>query len=360
MKKVLLVLPSDFVSGAEQYLMEMGKHLIGLGFHLEVVFLTASWTGDWEASFDAANRTFIFLPTTSEHYGFFKLIRWIDQNQETYEYVLTSQIQLNALIALKRKKGKLKAKHHIARESTFIFNRFSGLSLMLRYKSFYWLGYRHIELLITQSTQMADELRQNLSPSVWPKKIVTIPNLIDLVKVKKKGEEFTPEYSDYVVTAGRFIPEKGFDLLIHAFGRLPNKNLKLLILGDGIQTELLKTQVADLSLQDRVVFTGRVDNPMPYFKHARLCVVSSRVEGFPNVLLQMMALNECIVSTLCAGGIDLLDGVLTCRASDEDALLDAIQKRLSITMSNRGRFDEQLETRTVEAYWNKILDHLHA
>ena len=117
---------------------------------------------------------------------------------------------------------------------------------------------------------------------------------------------------EFICAAGRLIPIKGFSLLINAFKPIveKRKDLKLVILGEGPERDNLQKQIHQLGLEGSVILMGHVANPYVYFKYAKVCVVSSIEEGFPNTLLQMIALNTLVVSTLCAGGIAEIPSIL--------------------------------------------------
>src|SRR5690606_21926313 len=86
-----------------------------------------------------------------------------------------------------------------------------------------------------------------------------------------------------------------------------------------------------------------------------LCVMSSRIEGFPNVLLQMMSQNNKVVSTLSAGGIKEMDGIFTCKTNDVTSLSHTIIECLkSNTDENRYIFDKELKKRTIDTFANEI------
>jgi glycosyltransferase involved in cell wall biosynthesis len=209
---------------------------------------------------------------------------------------------------------------------------------------------------------MKKQLLENLP---WMEKKVNvqvIPNPVDVNNMlEKAGEELEmPVEGPFIVSAGRFIPEKGFDILIRVFHELKReyRELKLVILGDGRLRGEIEALVKELELEDEVILRGFVDNVYPFFKHARMCVVSSRIEGFPNVLLQEMSQNEKVVSTLCAGDIDKIEGLFTCRPNDERDLLRAMRQCLEAgTTRNREIFDMELENRSIDKFIERITSH---
>ena len=113
------------------------------------------------------------------------------------------------------------------------------------------------------------------------------------------------------VAAGSLNPWKGFDDAIEAVGRIRDqgRDLRLLILGEGPERSALETQVAHLGLADRVRLVGHVDNSLKYFAKADLFVLSSHVEGLPNVLVEAMMCGCTPVATDCpTGPREVLDG----------------------------------------------------
>lgn len=347
------------MGGAEQYLFEMTKYLSASGHDVTVLFLKKKHTGFWQDQFKNTSVKLTYFESLSERKGILLLFKWILTNRSTFDYCLSSHIHLNGLIGGFRRMRLINIHQHIGRESTIAFDRLSGLSLFVRVTIYYLFGYRRLDLLITQSEKMKKSLLGNLKTRVLPKNIQTIPNLVDCDAIRKKSTEYVPDLKNYLVAAGRLIPEKGFDILIEAFSQLNDKNLHLVILGDGKLREILQSQVDTLNISSRVHLKGFLPNPMPYFLHAKACVVSSRIEGFPNVLLQMMCVNQQVVSTLCAGGIDQITGVFTCPPDDSNELKKAIEHCLHGNPDSSTRvFDLELKKRSLPSYWSTINRYL--
>ncbi len=113
-----------------------------------------------------------------------------------------------------------------------------------------------------------------------------------------------------LVAAGRLAEWKGFADLINAFRILrQNRPVRLLILGDGPLKGELQAQIDELGLTDDIQLAGYVQNPLKYFKRADVFVLSSHVEGLPNVLVEAMMCGCTPVSTDCpTGPRELLQG----------------------------------------------------
>ncbi len=113
-----------------------------------------------------------------------------------------------------------------------------------------------------------------------------------------------------IVAAGRLKPEKDFITLLHAFDRVRRQRpARLLILGEGWQRPVLHALIRRLRLHALVDMPGFVANPFAFMARARLFVLSSRHEGFANVIPEAMACGCPVVSTDCPSGPgEILDG----------------------------------------------------
>lgn len=358
MKKVLIVLPNDKLGGAEQFLKMIAKYYLDQKYFVRVLFLKKKEYMGWK-DLNSQSLEISYTKSASERKGLISLIKkLIKKRKTTYDLVWTSHIHLSGLVGIMRALKLVRAHNFIGRESTSIFKRFKGIKLLL-FQIHYWLGYRYLDLLVCQTNFMKTQLLES-SPGLEKRtKVEVLPNPIDLKKINSSDGIIDSRLyeSKYLVAAGRLIPEKGFDVLIKALGELKNEypNLKLIILGDGYLKDELEKLKNQLLLSDDVQLMGHVDNVFPYFNKADVCVVSSRIEGFPNVLLQMMSQNNKVVSTTCAGDIDKIEGIFLAETDSVASLKNAIRKAMiSDTSHRRELFNKELESRSIESFVSKV------
>ena len=190
------------------------------------------------------------------------------------------------------------------------------------------LLYPHADAVIVQTIRAA---------SFFPKQSLlhVIPNPI-IPCSKEDVERSLPRIPKHsVIAMGRFVEQKGFDLLIWAFSSLRElfPQWHLAILGDGPLRPELAQLVGELGVTDRVLLPGQVKNPPAVLSQADIFVLSSRFEGFPNALCEAMACGLAVIATDCPSGPreiirDGVDGILV-PGEDVDALANAMARLMA-------------------------------
>lgn len=223
---------------------------------------------------------------------------------------------------------------------------------------FFYNFYNNYQQIIAQSDDMMKDLTKNFN--IKPNKIIKINNPVDFDFIDRKLISSTkPECFKYnyknVVAIGNLSSRKGFDNLLKVFSRLKNENILLHILGDGKDREILH-QMKDFLGLKHVFFHGRQENPYQFLKYADLFILSSRYEGFPNVLLEAGACGTYALANNCPGGInEIIQHQVNGEVSDIDNHEDFSQKIMSILHQT---YDKEAIKNSIKSRFSKdiILD----
>ena len=138
-------------------------------------------------------------------------------------------------------------------------------------------------------------------------KIKVIYNSVDFTSYELPDHHKLNNYR-VILTIGRLVPWKGVDLLIKALAKLNNKELKLLIVGDGPDLSRLKKLVDDERVIEQVEFVGKVplDEVFNYYDKADMFVLDSQYEGLSHVLLEALKAGKPIIASRSGGNPEVI------------------------------------------------------
>lgn len=145
---------------------------------------------------------------------------------------------------------------------------------------------------------------------VLPDSVTTIYNFLDKEMILRKAMQDSDESvlrfkgnSKLVLHVGRLEKVKNQDKLLAQFSKLLCQNdVKLLVIGSGPEEKHLHAKINELGITGMVMILPYQNNPFCYYKYADVFVLTSKVEGMPNVLLESMLLKTPVVSIDCMSG----------------------------------------------------------
>lgn len=221
------------------------------------------------------------------------------------------------------------------------------------------ISYSRYDCIIAQSNDMKNDIINN-----WGGKsdnIVVINNPIDIKMIQSRVGDCPKELKEKkiftFVSAGRLAHQKGYDIVIKRMAEMkPNLRFKLLILGSGELEGVLKKQIEENHLGNHVELLGYRKNVIDYLYYSDALLLSSRYEGFPNIVLEAQAIGRPVLSNTCLGGINeiVIDGEngLTCNFEDTQGFKKEIEQFLNM------KFDSESIKEMTESRYNMttILD----
>ncbi|WP_445157494.1 glycosyltransferase [Halomonas sp. E14] len=230
------------------------------------------------------------------------------------------------------------------------------------------LFYPRADMVIAVSKAVEKDLKEYYGHALSCKTIYNPVNIGEILELASQDPVMAlpwGEEAPILISAGRLSKQKDYLTLLRAFHSVAKvKNCKLIILGEGELRSELEKAVEELGLQQHIWLPGFVSNPFPYFKKARVFVLSSQWEGMPNVLIHALAMGLKIVSTDCPSGPrEITDNGRLGRlveVGNVDDMANAIVDCLSVT-ENFEKYDftnyveESFSSETILSAYREIL-----
>lgn len=175
-------------------------------------------------------------------------------------------------------------------------------------------------------------MEEQIQRQFRPKKSAAVYNPCDIAQIRElAAEEIPKEFEDFFATSGKIVVSmgrehdvKGFWHLIKAvsLAKKTIPDLRLMIIGAGEYTEY-KTLAEQLGMREDVLFTGVQTNPFALLKKADIYALTSESEGFPNALIEAMAVGLPCISVNCLTGPAEILHADYAQCSDEDQTIHA-------------------------------------
>lgn len=293
-KKIYFILPGLTFGGAERVIFTILNHLDYSKFQPKLILFSKVGFPTSELNKEVEVQE---LGIERIRYSLFKILPII--KKEKPDFVFSGWGEISAYLSLFIK--LFPKTQFIARETNVVSQHVTRKEILFFYK--FYNNFHHI---ICQSDDMMKDLITNFK--VKASKITKINNPVDVEFIdnilthSSKPNAFSGEYKN-VVAIGNLSSRKGFDNLLKVFSHLKNEKIKLHILGDGRDKALLHQMKEELGLE-HVIFHGQQKNPYQFLKYADLFILSSRYEGFPNVLLEAGVCGTYALANNCPGGIN--------------------------------------------------------
>jgi glycosyltransferase involved in cell wall biosynthesis len=173
------------------------------------------------------------------------------------------------------------------------------------------IGCTVTDLVLATSQGVADDLIASFHGQSARVRVVNNP--VDLAAVAAAAGEPLDAHDaaqwhrPVVVAAGRLADVKNYPLLIDAFAILRQRTpASLFVLGEGDREPALRQRIHERGLDDCVHLCGFRANPWSYIARADVFALTSRYEGFGNVIVEAMACGVPVVATSSPGTREIL------------------------------------------------------
>jgi glycosyltransferase involved in cell wall biosynthesis len=215
---------------------------------------------------------------------------------------------------------------------------------------------READLIVTDTTAVADQIRDILSPAA--EVIAVHPGFSSDLKVPDDARERRSRHvreADYLLFVGTAEPRKGLDTLLDALSEPALKGQAVVVVGPRGWGGVDVGQDAEArGVGDRVTVTGRVDDAdlASLYAGASLVVMPSRAEGFGLPVLEAMALGVPVVTSDDPAMCEVGGGATqTFPVGDPTALSAAIARVLNDT-GLRAQMIEEGRMRAQDFDWS--------
>lgn len=174
--------------------------------------------------------------------------------------------------------------------------------------------YSKVDAIVSVSPACTEKVR-----AFYPelsKKTITIENTLARQFIEQCAQEpqtdMPTDDGISLLSVGRFCEAKNFDNVPDICHRLAADGLdvKWYLIGYGGDEPLIRQKIAEDDMQDRVIILGKKDNPYPYMRACDLYVQPSRYEGKAVTVREAQLLGKPVVITdYATSGSQLEDGV---------------------------------------------------
>jgi Glycosyltransferase len=306
--------------GAERVICTLANHFTEENHNVEIISVSE------EPSFYNLNEKVNHVKLGIKYYGFLKKINFINTIKSLYlnlrktkPDVLVSFIDKNNLMAIVV--GKMLNIPVIISERSNPEKYSYGIVLTYLLK----LLYKKANLIVLQTKAVGQGfIRMGFDLPA----IAVLPN--PLTPIFAKNQPTTEKKKNIILSVGRLSLEKGHDVLLKSLVGNNLNGWEVKIVGDGPLLPQYREYANHNGLSTFVSFEGRRSNVIDYYDEAKVFILPSKFEGFPNALIEAMSRRCLVVSSNCEYGPseiinNNINGVLF-PVGDVDCLRNCIER----------------------------------
>lgn len=296
--KILHLIFSEQVAGAERYLLDLLPGLLAEGIECHLICVTPpadqhKFTALCDELNNKGVKTILMAGKATGFYSTAKQInKYLRQNDIYYLHAHLFKSDLLAVMIKKlfnRKVTLLSTKHGYQEKYCGNYHHYKG---KINYNLYYFISKylnANIDKQFAVSKAMADlyfNLKLTKTKLPFIHHGVNISALVENTDIT--AFKLAPQQ---LIILGRIEEVKGHKYLLEALPEVIKifPDIKLLIIGNGAQKENLQKQAAETGIENNVLFLGFQQNPLPYLAQSDLMVAPSLYESFGLVFIEAFA-----------------------------------------------------------------------
>ncbi len=311
-KKITFLISTLSGGGAEGVCVGIANSFVDNGWDVDLVVLNLRNEAYLNRLSEKVN--LIVLNVNHARYSGFSLLRYLYKKK--IKKILVFNYELSVVLVILKIFFKLKFSIISRNISTFSAKmlQFYQLSLWDRFVVAPLIKYFYprVDYVVNQSNGMRDDLIKMYPKLKKFSSVIFNPIPAQLIEYASRNNLSSIKKENYLLCIGRLEKIKGFHHAIKAFAGIVDKYpyLRLKIVGKGSEEKRLKQIAIDYSVSDKVDFEGFKKEIIPYYLKARVTILPSLYEGYPNVLIESISMNTPVIAFDCPSGPNeiIIDG----------------------------------------------------
>lgn len=284
-KHICFIIPSIGVGGAEKVISILANSLVSGDYTVSIVCLVNN------VEFPIDKKVRLVFPDFKIHRNFSTLFKVINYYRRTIRCikpdVILSFLEFYNEITMLSLLGIKKSIYLFDRSNPFLKEQNAAQFFLHK------VLYPKAKGVIVQTDRAAQFIKEKkLSRNVF-----VLPN-----PLTEKNEEWNPDINKIITCVGRMVLSKNQKYLIKIFSELPHEGWILQFVGDGKMRQELEDYAKELNLNDNVIFLGTRKDIQLLLSKSTIFAFPSLSEGFPNALIEAMAIGVPCISNNCDTG----------------------------------------------------------
>lgn len=350
--KISIIVPNLTGGGAEKIAVNLANYYSSLGYKIDLVLFKK-----YGAYIELLNNkiNIVDLNVSRSRYAILSLRNYFKENKSNI--ILSVKRDVNIIVGLSCLGLDI---------NTITYREANTLDDVLNmrfinkiiYKTLMKITYLKAKYIIANSDDTKSDLIKNKIVDKEKIKVIINPVLPleykELLKLDCSHKWLNDKNLKVILSVGRLHKQKDFVFLIESFSEVIkyNKLARLVIVGEGEEKENLLSLIEVLNLSDFIDIVSFQSNIFPYYKKAKVFALTSKWEGFGNVIVESLSAGTKVVCTNCSGGPKMIlengkYGYLI-ELNNKHAFVNALLKELDSSIEKDDRLITYSEKFTVQ------------